>query len=459
MDNLEQQAGGGTTRFVAPDKMSVPGIPKAGYILFLLMLAYLLSFFDRQILILMVKPIHRDLLLNDTQFGLLYGSAFVIFYAILGLVFGRIIDSTNRTKVLALSVLIWSLATAGCGLAGSFGHLLLARAFLGVGEAGLAPAAYSLIADLYPPHKRGMAFSIYGQGIYLGAGLAFALGGTLVAFFDKFSFVDLGLLGTVRGWQVAFFVAAAPGLVIAALIAVLREPQRNVFSAMEAPAAAENDETFLRHYLRHWRAYIPHNLGYSLFMAQAYALSVWLPSYYVRDRGWDIASIGIIYGVMFMVFAPAGSLLGGAFATRLLRRHVPDAYLRLSAAGFLVLAFGTLGAVLIANAAMSLICMAVAIAMIGFPTGLNAASLQVITPGRFRGIAAGTFFAFSNLIGLGLGPLAVAAITDYIFKGPKYIGVSLACAGFVVLPIAAVILWRARQRFAVMVPPGEAVAA
>jgi MFS family permease len=333
-------------------------------------------------------------------------------------------------------------------LAQSFDQLLLARAFLGIGEAGLAPAAYSLIADMYPPHKRGVAFSIYGQGIYLGAGLAFAAGGGMVAFFDRFKLVDLGFLGAIHGWQIAFFIAAAPGIAVAILIAALREPARGRFSSVESmPQTTATDGGFFAYYWANLRAYIPHNLGYSLFMAQAYALSVWLPSFFVRVHGWSIADIGLTYGLLFMIFAPLGSMLGGALAARYLS-SVPDAYFRFSSISFLIMAAATLATVLVPNVFAALVFMSVAVAMIGFPTGLNAASLQMITPARFRGIAAGTFFAFSNLIGLGLGPLTVAAATDYLFHDPKLIGLSLGLMGIVVLPIAAIILWRTRHLFA-----------
>ena len=140
----------------ATDRTPYPNRKYAWYVVFILFLAYTSSFIDRQIMALLVEPIKRDLGLNDTQFSLLHGFAFAIFYTFMGLPLGRLADRRNRKKIIAIGITIWSLLTAACGLAKTFSHLFLARIGVGVGEAALSPAAYSIISDLFPLKRRSL---------------------------------------------------------------------------------------------------------------------------------------------------------------------------------------------------------------------------------------------------------------------------------------------------------------
>lgn len=151
------------------------------YVAVVLLFAYTVSFIDRQIIGLLVEPIKRDLLLTDTQFSLIAGFAFALFYATIGLLMGRAADRWNRRNLILMGVLVWVPATAACGYATSFVTLFAARALVAVGEAALNPAAYSLLIDYFPPHQRARAMSLYTSGVYLGSGLAFVVGGTVMA--------------------------------------------------------------------------------------------------------------------------------------------------------------------------------------------------------------------------------------------------------------------------------------
>lgn len=148
----------------------------------ILMIAYVLSFIDRQILNLLVEPIRRDLVISDTQMSLLMGLSFALFYTICGIPLGRLADTSNRRGLIAIGVLFWSAATAACGMAKLYWQFLICRIGVGVGEAALSPAAYSLIADSFPPERRATAISVYSMGVYLGSGIAFLLGGLVIQF-------------------------------------------------------------------------------------------------------------------------------------------------------------------------------------------------------------------------------------------------------------------------------------
>ena len=146
----------------------------------LLTALYMLSFLDRTIIVLLVEPIKADLGLTDTELSLLYGLAFAVFYTFLGIPIARLADRKSRRIIIMVGVSVWSLATALCGLAKNFGQLFAARVSVGVGEASLSPAAYSMISDSFPPEKRGVAMSVYTMGLYLGVGFALILGGVVI---------------------------------------------------------------------------------------------------------------------------------------------------------------------------------------------------------------------------------------------------------------------------------------
>ena len=154
----------------------------AWYVVGVLTVAYVFSFVDRQIIALLIGPIQRDLEISDTQISLLGGLSFAVFYTLFGIPIGRLADTKSRRAIISIGIAFWSVMTAGCGLTKRFWDLALMRMGVGVGEATLSPAAYSLIADYFPPHRRSTAMSVYSMGIYIGSGLAFILGGMVVQF-------------------------------------------------------------------------------------------------------------------------------------------------------------------------------------------------------------------------------------------------------------------------------------
>ena len=162
------------------DARAVPSW-RAWYSVAICMVAYILSFVDRQILSLLIGPIQADLKISDTEFGLLSGLAFSIFYAVMGIPVATLSDRTNRPLVISAGVAIWSLATAACGLASSFAGLFASRLLVGAGESTLSPATHSLIADLFPREKLGRATAIFAVGSFLGSGIAFLVGGTIIS--------------------------------------------------------------------------------------------------------------------------------------------------------------------------------------------------------------------------------------------------------------------------------------
>nr|WP_295660851.1 MFS transporter [Polymorphobacter sp.] len=199
----------------------------AWYVLVVLMVVYVFNFIDRSILTILGPYIQKDLGLSDGQIGLLSGTVFALFYGLFGLALGRLADTWVRTWTIALGLSIWSGMTALSGFATSFGALAAARVGVGVGEASASPAAYSLIGDWFPREKRATALSIYSSGIFIGAGLSFAISGVVVAGWNK-AYAGGGAPLGLAGWQAAFLIIGIPGLLLAALVMTLREPPRGL---------------------------------------------------------------------------------------------------------------------------------------------------------------------------------------------------------------------------------------
>src|SRR5690606_23745364 len=195
---------------------------------FCLMVASALSFLDRLALSMLIEPIKADLALSDTEVSILAGAAFAGSYVIFAFVFGRWVDTHGRRNAMVLGISLWSLATAAGGLARNFGSLFAARSLIGVGEASLNPAAYSMIADYFRPSRRGIATAIFACGATVGGGLAIMLGGQLVDWVYATG-ATLPLMPDAAPWQIVFVVIGLPGLLVALLIALtVREPERQL---------------------------------------------------------------------------------------------------------------------------------------------------------------------------------------------------------------------------------------
>ena len=428
----------------------------ANLVAFWLMLAYCLSFLDRQLLVLMIEPIQRDLGISDTMFSLLHGASFALFYTITGLFLGKIVDTKSRVKIIAFSVFSWSLATAISGISRSFFQLFVARMFVGVGEAGLSPATYSLLGYLFDAKKRSLAFSIYGAGIYLGTGLAFLLGGKLVGYLSGLPPKDLPFFGEIYSWQIAFFIFAAPGIFLSILFYFfVAEPVRGgqentaILGAPAKEAAPVSFREFFRHYRANLKPYLGHNLGYGLHMMFSYSFLAWVPAMLMRVHGLDIGEVGLYIGLSLLICGPAGSFSGAALSNYFAKRGVSDSQLRISAIGSLLLGlFGALSAGL-DNTEVSIAAAAAAIFFMGLPAGLNGATLQTITPPHFRGQAGASFLLIGNILGLGFGPLLVALLTDYVFSDQSMVHYSLQVFALTTMPLSAILLWRVRSYFAI----------
>jgi len=407
-----------------------PSLGFAWYTVGVLMLAYLLSYVDRSIMSLLVEPIRRDLALSDTQISLLHGFAFALFYAALGLPLGRLADQTHRVRLIVAGVTLWSLFTAACGLSRNFWQLFLTRMGVGVGEAALNPSAYSIITDSFPRPLLARALSTYVMGTYMGFGVAFILGGMVVRLVEAMPTLVLPGLGEVYTWQLAFFYAGLPGLLVAALIwATLREPARLGRQGPQAQQAGVPLKEVMAFMRQNRRTLICHLAGFSLIAVLVNGLVLWTPTFFHRTYGWEVADAGLAYGIVLLVAGPLGILLGGVLSDRI-DRHGPAGGSFLTAA--LCVGAGIVPASLSPlmphpNLALGLIGLLVLAT--SAPWGVAVSAIQQITPNEMRGQVSAVYLFVVNLIGIGFGPTVVALITDGVYADDAALRYALAWVG------------------------------
>lgn len=388
------------------------------------MLAYVCSFVDRQVLSLMVPAIKRDLGISDTKMSLLLGLSFAMFYSFLGLPIGRLADRRNRRGIIAVGIAVWSVMTALSGLARNYTQLFLARMGVGVGEAALSPAAYSLIADYFPKDRLGTAIGVYSLGIYLGSGLALMVGGWVAGQVSTAASYLVPVIGEVRPWQAVFLVVGIPGLLLAAWVATLREPRRGGMSGAP-PLAHPLPVAEVAGYVRgQVSAFAGHNVGFALIALVNYAWAYWVPTWLQRVHGWTPQHVGLVYGGWTATFGVAGVVIGGWLGDVMARRGYSDARLRIGLIGIA----GELAAGLwfltapTTNMEWALIP-GTFFASFGF--GAAAAAIQEISPGPMRAQTSALYLFVINLIGQWLGPFFVARLTDGYFRDEMMIGRSL----------------------------------
>lgn len=395
----------------------------------LLTITYFFSYMDRQILAILLEDIKADLLLNDTQLGLLSGFAFAIFYATLGIPVAALADRRNRVNIISIALALWSAMTAACGLAQNFTHLLLARIGVGIGEAGSSPPSHSIIADLYPANKRALALSIYSLGVTLGAAAGQMFGGNLTYFFD---------------WRVAFIAIGLPGVVLAVIVKLfatepMRKAEPGAVEASEMPSVIAGFRSIFANRAAVWLI-----IGVTLTSMIGYALTGWTPAYLIRSFQLNTLQIGNIVAPLLAVAGIASGLGSGWLANRLSDRfglHTQPlmvAALKAIALPFLIWFY------LAEDAVLAVGTYFIAVLFQSCYLGPTFSLIQTLAPLRMRAVWAAITLLVINLIGLGLGPTMVGVLSDLF--APRFGDESLRYALLTIAaltPLAIFAYWRA----------------
>lgn len=407
------------------------------YTLGVLVVVYTFNFIDRQILAILIEPIKADLGASDLVMGLLAGTAFAVFYAVLGMPLALIADRWNRRNLVGLSLAIWSGMTALSGLAQNVTHLAIARIGVGIGEAGCSPSAHSMLADLYPAKERATALGIYSLGIPFGIMFGLFAGGAIA---DQF------------GWRMAFFIVGIPGLVLSAIVFfTVKEPVRGQADGVAADAKHDHPSIIeVFSYLLKRRAFINMAAAAGLTAFVGYGLSTWVPTFFVRTHGMTLTEAGFWLGLVLGIPGGIGIVAGGWLSDRFGGRDARW-YLWVVAVALTVSVPLGVASFWVDSWQASLLFLCVPVMLGNFYQGTTFAQTQGLAPVHMRAVAAAILLFILNFIGFVFGPPAVGWLADVFTSsyGDDSLRYSLMCWGFVNL-ISAFLFWRAGTHL-----PGE----
>lgn len=432
-----------------------PPAGQAWYCVAILALATATNFLDRGILNLLVEPIKHDLHLTDVQMSLVMGFAFTFFYAVFGLPVARLIDHRSRRLILAAGYYIFGLMTMACGLATSFTHLFLARMGLGVGETTSGPGAYSLLSDYFPPHRLPRAITVMQIGFVVGSGGALLVGAAVIDFVARHPAISLPVFGRLHGWQMVMMLISLPGLVIATLLLTMREPPRRHGNAGVGTMAdpAPIGAVFALIWRHRW-VYIPLFIGMGLRSAQSFGTQGWSAAFFSRTFGWAPQQYGYVGGLAIFIAMPIGLLLGNWLAEHYWKKGRHDANVRVVVLTTAISVPAGIAFPLMPDPMLAVICMLVSQATSIAAAAPENAAVQSVTPNHLRGQVTFLFLFLMNVVGMGLGPYLVAAITQYGF-GETGLRYSLALVAFIG-GLPALISFRAGQKpYAAVIETGK----
>lgn len=400
---------------------SAPAPRRANLVLAMLLVVYTFNFLDRQILSILATPIKADLHLSDAQFGAIGGLAFALLYSLLGVPLAFLADRTSRSGVVMWSLVVWSAFTALCGAATGYWQLFLYRLGVGVGEAGGVAPSYALIADYFPPERRSRALAIYSLGIPVGLAGGVLLGGYIAALVD---------------WQTAFLSVGAAGILVAPLFRwLVRDVPRPVATALDATPVSAVFAILARK-----PAFWLLAFGAAFSSLCGYGLALWVPSVLIRSFDFSLIQTGQFMGSLLLIGGVAGVFGGGWLADRL-GRSDRAWYARLPAIAWVITAPTYALGLLAPNPWLAWPLLLIPNALNILWLGPVTTAVQHLVPPRMRATASGSFLFINNLVGLGVGPILMGALSDHLklaygTQSLRYAAVG--CLGFYL--IAAVLV-------------------
>jgi MFS family permease len=414
------------------DESGYPSRSYAWMVVAILIATAILSYTDRQVLSLLVDPIRADLQITDTQVSLLLGTAFAVVYGFAGIPLGFLADRTSRRNLIFAGVLVWSIGTLACGLAHSFAELFAARIVVGLGEAVLSPAAISLISDYFPPSRRGTAVGCFLSGIAMGIGAAILIGGGVLHLVESGALASTPLANQPP-WRLVLLVIGGPGLLWALAILAIKEPTRQTTDSPSPDPSAASTATSIPNGASSattWLHVVPIFLVVAIASLVDNAVGAWAPTLLIREFSRSAADVGVVLGILVTAGFGGGVLLGGWLSDRVSAGSSSGATgggkLKVcAAAGVLLLPV----ALLISSGQFNLVVAAVALyfALSGIVTACGFSAILDVVPNRSRGLAMAISFFLNVALGAGLGPTAVALISEHAGLGSA---ITITVAGF-----------------------------
>jgi MFS family permease len=372
----------------------------------LLTICFTLSYTDRHILSLLVEPVKASLQLSDTQLGLVQGLSFSIFYVLASMPLARLSDTGHRPRIMSGCIVVWCTMTALCGAVANFWHLMLARIGVAASEAGLPPAALTMMADLNDAKRLARANSIFMLAPYLGGGLALMAGGKLYAWVQDWD--TQAMFGSqVEPWRLVFVLVGLPGLVAAAAVLFLDEPRRNRPASPRQPSFTELGR-FLR---REWRFNTCYMLTMAMMVLMLNATVSWMPAILMRSFGVDARSAGMLFGPTFLVAGITGTITAGLVIGRSSANTLERIFRYKRACVWIALP-ALLATPFAPSIDMQLALIALVLLCLASINSLSSMPFLLVVPIHIRAQALAFLALVTALVGTGLGPMLVGIVSD-----------------------------------------------
>lgn len=426
------------------DNTPWPSLRQAYYAAWVLAAVQMCAQLNNGVMSLLVEPVKRDLGLTDLQLSYLLGFSTALFYVLVGIPASRLVDRHNRKRLMAGAVVIWSAATAACGLAQNFWQFFWARFGIGAGESINGPLSYSLMADYFPPAKLPRAIAIYNVGYTGGNALALLLGALMIHILAGLPTIEIPLFGVVRDWQLVFILTGLVGVPIAILAATIAEPRRR--SLVETPMTSGKPRAatlreVLAYLLKNWPVYAPIFIGLCFTSLHMFGMAAWTAAFYVRTYGWDPAKVGLYTGLLNLGLA-VPSLAGAIWMNDWFqKRGHADTNMRVLAIGFTVSAPFMILWPLMPSAGLALALGGIGSALMLFAAPSLNSAMQIVTPNRMRGQITALYLFTMWAVGGALGPTFFALITQYVWGDEALLRYTFASSAAILFPAAAITYW------------------
>ena len=369
------------------------------YVLAILTIVYVFNFIDRQIINIIAEDVKQDLGLSDTQLGMMTGLAFAIFYSVMAIPISRFADKGVRKNVLAVCLGIWSIMTAISGMVTNFTQMFLARMGVGLGEAGGVPTSYSLISDVFPANQRGKAMSIYMIGTSIGVFIAFVGGGYMLVNY---------------GWRMSLYVVGLPGILLAVLVwLTIKEPEKGAKDNVKeldktTPSMKEIFQIAIRK-----KTFVYITLAKTFLVGTSYSINAFVAAFFIRLHNMPKGDLFFNLGITVLIGGVIGGLLGGYFSDKLGEKDIRW-YAWIGVVGNLLCIIPHYLYFTSQNVTIAIVMFGVMAVTTLLSGGPAVAVMQSVVNAKMRAGVAAIYLLISNLIGLGLGPLSVGMISDWL---------------------------------------------
>ena len=424
-----------------------PARAAAWWAVWMIALANALDSVDRGGIAVLIEPIKRDLHISDTLISLLTGTAFSIFYGIIGLALSRLADTWNRKRIIGGVMIIWSVATSAIAFAQSFASLFAMRGVTGAAISLKGPNGLSMISDFLPRDKLPTAMAIYNGGVSIGGGFTRIIVGMLLGFLGGKVFDVFGM--KLHDWQMIFLIIGTPGIVLGlAFLLTVREPlRRGRATTLRLPIL-----DVFRFLWRERAIFFPFIVGSAVLQIETFGVLGWQVPFYSRTFGWSAAFVGQLTGYTTLAISPLGLALGAWLGQSWEQRGDAGAMIKLSILGSCLSLPLTIASLLAPGPWWAFVLSTLSTVGIGISAPGAVAALQNVTPNEFRGQISALYLFTIGVIGGGLGPLAVALFTDHVFRDEAMLRYSMVV---VTVIFGAVGLW---LKFVCLPPYKERVA-